>query len=86
MHGYSKNKCALSRTGTKPISGKVNFLIFESDQGATSDFEITSERLGSVESKADTAPTGHRTTDLRPVVENVPGSIPGIEQVFTLGK
>ena len=76
-----KQMFPLFRTGTKPISGEVDLLVFESNQRAAPDFEITAECFGPVEGKADTTPTGHRATELRPVIEKIPGSIPGIDEV-----
>ena len=80
MHGYGKHKCSFSFAGTKPVAGEVDLLVFESEQGAAPDFEITAECFSPVEGKADTTPTGHRVTEFGPVIEKIPSAIPGIER------
>jgi hypothetical protein len=75
-----KNEGRLFRTGAKPICGKIDMFAFESDEQAAPDVGVAACCLSPLHYAADSEPVRWRTTQLRPVVEKIPGARSRIEK------
>ncbi len=71
IQGYSKNERRIWRTGTKPIRGKIDLFIFESDQRTGPDVRGAPEGLGALNDYASTKPGYRRATKFRPTIEEI---------------
>src|SRR4051794_24924545 len=86
IQGYGKYERPISRTGTKPIRRKIDFLICESDQRSAPNLDFSTECLGPIRDDANSEPACRIVTEFRPAIEKISGMNRGIKEVFALSK